>query len=128
MVSNPIQPFLNYPILPHPPTLHNTLGIASPNTHGLPAPPPSQIQDTDDQIYSQLQLPSASNNGSMKKKKVGTGLESIGPSHTIVSASSSSISSSTNYRESEYYEKDVKVWALEYVPDVFSIRKKTVKV
>jgi len=64
----------------------------------------------------------------MKKKKDVTGLESIGPSNQIISASSSSISSSTNYKESEYYDKDVKVWAVEYVPDVFSIRKKTVKV
>ena len=130
MVSHPISPFDTYssPILPHPPTLHNTLSKGSPNTHGLPTPPPSNTQDAQDQIYSQLQLPSASNHGSMKKKKVSTAVESRGPSNNHASASSSSISSSPNYRETEYYDKDVKVWAVEYGPEVFTIRKKTVKV
>ena len=130
MVSHPISPFDTYssPLLAHPPTLQNPLGKGSPNTHGLPPPPPSNTQNTDDQIYSQLQLPSASNNGSMKKKQIHTGVESRGPSNNLVSASSSSISSSPNYRETEYYDKDVKVWAVEYGPEVFTIRKKTVKV
>ena len=93
--------------LPHHTSIH---------THGLPS--------SDSQIYSQLQFPTTSNKGSMKKKKVEPDLESSGPNHT----SSSSMSSSPSHRETEYYEQGVKVWAVEYVPDVFSIRKKTVKV
>ena len=114
-------PTITRPLLPHNTSIHPATG--SPNTHGLPRTS-SDILDPNYQIYSQLQFPLTSNKGSMKKKKVEPDLESAGPNHT----SSSSLSSSPSHRETEYYEQDVKVWAVEYVPDVFSIRKKTVKV
>ena len=97
-------------------------------SHVLPPLSSSGFQNTNDQIYSQLQLPSASNKGSMKKRKSDSGLESFDPCITLAGTSYSSISSSTNYKEREYYDNDVKVWAVEYGPEVFSLRKKTVKV
>jgi hypothetical protein len=104
------------------PATHNA-SIGSPNIHGLPPPPSYEDENSNFQIYSQLQFPSTSNKGSMKKKKTDSVLDSSDPS-----PSPSSPTRSPTHREREYYEQGVKVWTVEYVPDVFTLTKKTVKV
>ena len=60
-------------------------------------------------IYNQLQFPSTSNYGSMKRKK-RTQLNSA--------------SSSSNIRQEEYFENNVKIWSLEYhtVPQPVTVK------
>ena len=60
----------------------------------------------------------------MKKRKTDSAIE---PTQTHPHSPPSSHSSPT-HQETEYYDQDVRVWAVEYVPEVFSITKKTVKV
>ena len=62
----------------------------------------------------------------MKKKKTDSVLDSADPSPTPPSSPPSN--RSPPHREREYYEQGVKVWAVEYVPHVFTLTKKTVKV
>ena len=62
----------------------------------------------------------------MKKKKTDSDLDFPDLSQNPPSPPSSN--PSPPHREREYYEQGVKVWAVEYVPDVFTLTKKTVKV
>ena len=76
-------------------------------------------------IYNQLQFPSTSNYGSMKRKKRGQRGSEPGDR---TDRTATPPSSSPDYRESEYYDNNVRVWSLEYVPRGLSVVKKTVKV
>lgn len=86
------------------------------------------------QVYKQLQFPSSSNNGSMKKKKKNATAENDRPPGIPPSPSSSSlqaVSSSLPHLEREQLysdEADVKIWTVQYVPEMYNIKKKIVKV
>ena len=73
-------------------------------------------------IYNQLQFPSTSNYGSMKRKKRSGGRGSETPPFPP--------SPSSECREAEYYDNNVRIWSLEYtpVPRLSTGSKKTVKV
>jgi len=121
------------PLKQPPPNAHHfstlpTYNSGNPTTNGLPPPPASQrVPRSNFQIYSQLQYPTASNHGSMKKrKKLNSSTPSLDPSPPPPSPHEESIS--PNHTEKEYYDQDVRVWSVQYVPEVFSITKKTVKV
>jgi len=99
----------------------------------------SRVSRSNFQIYSQLQVPSLSNNGSMKKKKKKKESEQLPqppspdlspppPSQSPASVSYASNPSPASHIEQEYYDGDVRVWEVQYVPQVMSINKKTVKV
>ena len=86
-------------------------------------------------IYSQLQFPSTSNFGSMKRKKKGDSSSKKNSVKEEVHYSTDSTEYSTDatgdnidFTEQEYTDNNVKIWSLQYVPQVFSISKKTVKV
>ena len=92
------------------------------NNLSLPGPFQRPRRGSDGSIYNQLQFPSTSNHGSMKRKK---------RSQTTPDTTSSSLSQtppSGEFRESEYQDNNVKIWSLEYVPRAFTTTKKTVKV
>lgn len=96
--------------------------VNSHNNLSLPGPFHRARRGSDGSIYNQLQFPSTSNHGSMKRKK---------RSETSPDTTSSSLSQSppsAEFRESEYYDNNVKIWSLEYVPRAFTLTKKTVKV
>ena len=92
------------------------------NNTSLPGPFHRTRRGSDGSIYNQLQFPSTSNHGSMKRKKRAE----INPDTT--SSSLSQTPPSAEIRESEYYDNNVKIWSLEYVPRAFTHSKKTVKV
>ena len=99
-------------------------GVEADNNLSLPGPFQRARRGSDGSIYNQLQFPSTSNHGSMKRKK----RSERSPDTTSSSLSQSPASASAEYRESEYYDNNVKIWSLEYVPRSFTITKKTVKV
>merc|ERR1719266_1945900 len=85
------------------------------NNTSLPGPFQRARRGSDGSIYNQLQFPSTSNHGSMKRKK---------RSETSPDTTSSSLSQSppsAEFRESEYYDNNVKIWSLEYVPRAFTM-------
>ena len=91
----------------------------------------SVLSGSTQSIYSQLQFPSASNFGSMKRKKKQA---FKAPKTDEMSTTESEVSSSdtnvivNNVTEHEYSDNNVKIWSLQYVPQVMSVSKKTVKV
>ena len=121
---------------PHPSHQFSTLPI---QTIGIPTSqqPNSRVSRSNFQIYSQLQLPSLSNNGSMKKKKKRQESDQLPPSPDSTpppqsqspptTSSSPPTTSPPVHTEKEYYDGDVRIWKVEYVPQVMSINKKTVK-
>ena len=96
----------------------------------------SVLNGSTQSIYNQLQYPAASNFGSMKRKKKKQESEHSekvklqAPSSTESESSGSSGAGAVHgkFQEEEYMENNVKVWSLQYVPQVFSFTKKTVKV
>ena len=98
-----LSPYVMYSLNPSVETQHSNLS--------LPGPFQRARRGSDSSIYNQLQFPSTSNHGSMKRKK----RNEITPD-------------STEFRESEYYDNNVKIWSLEYDPKAFTLTKKTVKV
>ena len=107
-------------------SLNPSVEVEAEARHNLSLPGPFQRvrRGSDGSIYNQLQFPSTSNHGSMKRKK----RSERSPDTTSSSLSQSPASASAEYRESEYYDNNVKIWSLEYVPRSFTITKKTVKV
>ena len=107
-------------------SLNPSVEVEAESRHNLSLPGPFQRvrRGSDGSIYNQLQFPSTSNHGSMKRKK----RSERSPDTTSSSLSQSPASASAEYRESEYYDNNVKIWSLEYVPRSFTITKKTVKV
>ena len=97
----------------------------NPSISSLPGPFHRTRRGSDGSIYNQLQFPSTSNHGSMKRKKRS---ERSPTTTTSSSLSQTPASASAEVRESEYYDNNVKIWSLEYVPRAFTITKKTVKV
>ena len=86
-------------------------------------------------IYSQLQFPSTSNFGSMKRKKKFDSSAKKNHQKEEANYATDSTEYSTDvtgdnidFTEQEYTDNNVKIWSLQYVPQVFSITKKTVKV
>ena len=86
-------------------------------------------------IYSQLQFPSTSNFGSMKRKKKFDSSAKKNHQKEEANYATDSTEYSTDvtgdnidFTEQEYTDNNVKIWSLQYVPQVFSIAKKTVKV
>ena len=71
----------------------------NPSEHSLPGTFNRSRSGSSLSIYNQLQFPSTSNYGSMKRKK---------------RSELSSASSSSNIRQEEYYDNNVKIWSLEY--------------
>ena len=96
--------------------------VEADNNLSLPGPFQRARRGSDGSIYNQLQFPSTSNHGSMKRKK----RTEITPDTT--NSSLSQTPPSAEIRESEYYDNNVKIWSLEYVPRAFTLTKKTVKV
>ena len=120
LTSLPAHQFSTLPI--------QTLGIPTLNKDSQLSN--SRVSRSNFQIYSQLQLPSLSNNGSMKKKKKRQESDQLPPSpdSSPPPPSQSPASSPPQHTEQEYYDGDVRIWQVEYVPQVMSIKKKTVKV
>ena len=89
------------------------------------------LSSSNQSIYNQLQFPSASNFGSMKrKKKVGKGEKGISGEEKVEDSSSDSsgvVSQQMEFREEEYSENNVKIWSLQYIPQMFSVSKNTAK-
>ena len=102
------------------------------HTLGLPVltNPSSSMTRSNFQIYNQLQLPSASNNGSMKRKKKTSDESTFSSDMSRFSQSdySSSRPAPPSDKEEELYEQDDEVWKLHYVPKVFTISNNTVHV
>ena len=96
-----LSPYVMYSLNPSVETQHSNLS--------LPGPFQRARRGSDGSIYNQLQFPSTSNHGSMKRKK-RSGVTQDG------------------FRESEYYDNNVKIWSVEYDPRAFTATKKTVKV
>ena len=100
------------------PSHHQSLSFL-PNPYA-PSYTPSRTQDrtlpskgkSNQQVYRQLQFPTASNNGSMKKKKRGSaeGEETKSPSPGF--KESQSVSPSLPTLEKEYRDQDVRIWSV----------------
>ena len=83
-----------------------------------PSYTPSRTQDrtlpskgkSNQQVYRQLQFPTASNNGSMKKKKRGGAEGAINKSSSPGIGDSQSVSDSLPTLEREYKDQDVRIW------------------
>ena len=91
----------------------------------------SVLSGSTQSIYSQLQFPSASNFGSMKRKKKqqakASKTDEMSTTESDVSSSDTNVVVN-NVTEHEYLDNNVKIWSLQYVPQVMSVSKKTVKV
>ena len=76
--------------------------------------------------YNQLQYPTASNFGSMKKRKRGGGGDQGG---SVTSPSplptSTSVTHSTSLphleREHLHQDQDVRIWSVQYVPELYTV-------
>ena len=90
----------------------------------------SALSGSNHSIYNELQVPSASNFGSMKRKKKNAKQGSKGREQESGSSDGSgAVSHQMEFREEEYSENNVKIWSLQYIPQVFSVsNKKTAKV
>ena len=89
----------------------------------------SALAGSNHSIYNELQVPSASNFGSMKRKKKSENKEKRGRVQDSSSSDSSGVvSQQMELREEEYSENNVKIWSLQYIPQVFSVSKKAAKV
>ena len=90
----------------------------------------SALSGSNHSIYNELQVPSASNFGSMKRKKKNDKRSSKGREQESGSSDGSGVvSHQMEFREAEYSENNVKIWSLQYIPQVFSVsNKKTAKV
>ena len=89
----------------------------------------SALSGSNHSIYNELQVPSASNFGSMKRKKKSENKGGKGRVQDSSSSDSSGVvSQQMELREEEYSENNVKIWSLQYIPQVFSVSKKAAKV
>ena len=93
----------------------------------------SALSGSNHSIYNDLQVPSASNFGSMKRKKKSENNNKGKKGREQPDGSSSSdgsgvVTQQMELREQEYSENNVKIWSLQYIPQVFSVSKKTAKV
>ena len=92
----------------------------------------SALSGSNHSIYNDLQVPSASNFGSMKRKKKSENNKGKKGREQADSSSSSDgsgvVTQQMELREQEYSENNVKIWSLHYIPQVFSVSKKAAKV
>ena len=111
----------------------SVLGVRGPLVSSDPRAPfagrrHSALSGSNHSIYNELQVPSASNFGSMKrKKKNGQGRQGRGQ-ESGSSDGSGVASQQMEFTEAEYSKNNVKIWSLQYTPQVFSVSKKTAKV
>ena len=109
------------------------LGVRGPPVNSDPRAPfagrrHSALSGSNHSIYNELQVPSASNFGSMKRKKKNGQVRQERGQESGSSEGSGVVSQQMELRAAEYSENNVKIWSLQYTPKVFSVSKKIAKV